>query len=348
MKRKSFYKHWWVHLLGFVMLLLTVFILNKKLSFFQFNKTNSANLEHKTATETEVQAAMMNNMARQVKDLGTAEELFKRSLEHIPTNEKYKVLYNFGVAYANHEEHEKAIQEFSAAIKLNSNCYDCFVSRALSYDKLFELKLAMNDYDEAIHINPKNLRAYLAKAGSYNKIHNDYLNSKKNFLKCIEINNKYYDAYLGLIYLNLIFGFVDDAQSVLKELKNNTSNEIELISAYLIAQAVIYAYIKDVENFFKTLNKFIATDSNEKLFLNKTVDFSYVSPVLDYAITTNVRMKNFSEALKLITYTIQIAENRNIFDYVEKLNKDKLLVEKLLKNEIPNFEYKKGMLAISE
>ena len=40
---------------------------------------------------------------------------------------------------------------------------------------------------------------------------------------------------------------MNDAQNVLKELKNNTNNEVELISAYLIAQTAIYLYNKDIE-----------------------------------------------------------------------------------------------------
>ena len=349
MKRKSFYKHWWVHLLGFVMLLLAVFILNKKLSFFQFNKTSSANLEHKTVTEIEIQAAMMNNIAKEVKDLKTAEELFNRSLEHIPTNEKYKVLYNLGVAYANHEEHEKAIKEFSAAIKLNSNCYDCFVSRGNSYEEIYELKLAMDDYDKAQKINPKNCRVYLHKGHYYRSKLKNYIYAKENLTKCIELENNNVDAYLELIILDLDFNDGNNAQIILNKFKSNfNKNDVELYLHYLMVQSVLFAYFNNTENYFNTINIFIDTYNkldNPRKYFNK---LDFIKSAFYFGISNSIRNKNYSKAMILIMFAIKVGKNIDAFTYIEKLNKDKLLVEKLLKNEIPHFEYKKGMLAISK
>ena len=89
-------------------------------------------------------------------------------------------------------------------------------------------------------------------------------------------------------------------------------------------------------------------DVKDQLFLNKTIDFSYVSPVLEYGIVYYLKNKKYSLALEIINYTLKIALNRNMFEFVKDLNEDKVLIEKLIRNEIPNFEYKDGMLAISK
>ena len=350
MKKQVFYKPWWVHLIGIASLLIVILFLKKKEVLFNQNKNVANRIESKGNIVTEKQffAGLANNLAKDVKDLQTAEELFKQSLENIPEKEKYKVLYNLGMAYANHGEHEKAIKKFSAAIELNNNCYDCFVNRAYSYEKIYELKLALKDYDTAIQIDPNGLRAYFSKATSYDKLYNDYSNSRKNFLKCIELDKKYYDAYLGLIYLNLIFDYINEAEFYLNELKNISTSNIEVYSAYLIGKLAVYIYLNDVKSFFLDFDKFMKTDTKEQLFLNKTVEFSYVSPVIRYGIVNNLKNKKYSLALEIINYTLRIALNRNMFEFVKDLNEDKVLIEKLIRNEIPNFEYKDGMLAISK
>ena len=110
-----------------------------------------------------------------------------------------------GVSYGNRGQHDRAIEEFTRAIKLNPNHPDTYYDRGIIYDRRGQPDLAIRDYTRAIKINPRFVLAFLNRG-------NNYLGKKQydraiaDFTRAIEINPKYAEAYSnrGFVYINRI------------------------------------------------------------------------------------------------------------------------------------------------
>jgi len=81
--------------------------------------------------------------------------------------------YNLGVAYANDDQHEKAVEAFQQAIRLNPKFAEAYYSLGMSYEALEYYVDAVRALKEALRLNPKlpdlqlNLGLLLSKAGQH-------------------------------------------------------------------------------------------------------------------------------------------------------------------------------------
>ena len=73
-------------------------------------------------------------------------------------------LYRKGVAHVDAQEFQKAVEDFTAAIKINSNRPDAFVQRARAYNGAQAYDKAVADCDKALHLNPDWADAYWERA----------------------------------------------------------------------------------------------------------------------------------------------------------------------------------------
>ncbi len=81
--------------------------------------------------------------------------------------------YNLGAAYADDDQHEKAIEAFQQAIRLNPKFAEAYYSLGMSYEALEYYADAVRALKEAMRLNPKlpdiqlNLGLLLSKAGHH-------------------------------------------------------------------------------------------------------------------------------------------------------------------------------------
>ena len=68
---------------------------------------------------------------------------------------------NRGINYGRTGEYAKAIDDCSAAIRLNPEYADAYFNRGLAFAAKGEYKKAVADYTEAIRLNPKDAGAYV-------------------------------------------------------------------------------------------------------------------------------------------------------------------------------------------
>ena len=102
---------------------------------------------------------------------------------------------NLSLLYYRQSNYEKSIVYSNKRIELNSNNYEAYVDRGLSYKGLNKYKDAEKDFSKSIEINPKFFRSYRNRARLY-------LETGK-YEKCIEdatiaisLYNEYSEAYL--------------------------------------------------------------------------------------------------------------------------------------------------------
>ena len=78
-----------------------------------------------------------------------------------------KAYYNRGLVYVKKGDHDKAIADFTEAILLNPKDAEAYYNRGGAYGKKGEHDKAITDYTAAIRINPKNGHTFYARGYSY-------------------------------------------------------------------------------------------------------------------------------------------------------------------------------------
>lgn len=75
--------------------------------------------------------------------------------------------FNRGNALSDQGDHEAAIADYTASIKLKPDYVDTYLNRGLSYQNMKDDKNALADFTRAIAIKPDFARAYYARARVY-------------------------------------------------------------------------------------------------------------------------------------------------------------------------------------
>ncbi len=73
---------------------------------------------------------------------------------------KYDALYNRGIAYFRELKYEKAVEDFSAAVRGKPNFFQAFSNRGLAKSKMKKYEEAVSDFNKAIMINAKDALVY--------------------------------------------------------------------------------------------------------------------------------------------------------------------------------------------
>ncbi len=112
--------------------------------------------------------------------------------------------YNLGLAYANLGQWDKAIDDYSGAIRLRPKYTDAYSNRGVAYKNLGQFDKAIEDYSSAIGMDPDYYKAYYNRGTAY-YILRQWTLSIADFSKAIGINPKYTEAYnnRGIVYNDL-------------------------------------------------------------------------------------------------------------------------------------------------
>lgn len=115
---------------------------------------------------------------------------------------KASVYVKRSAAYIQKGEHEKAIEDCTKAVELNSAHANAYVSRGIAYDKKGEHDQAMDDFTKALELEPDNLLAYHNRGITY--IHKNAPDKAiADFTEILDQNptNAEIHSYRGLAYI---------------------------------------------------------------------------------------------------------------------------------------------------
>jgi len=111
---------------------------------------------------------------------------------------------NRGLAYAKLGEHDREIEDYNKAIKLNKDYAKAYYNRGIAYAKLGKYDKAIEDFNKAIELNKDYAKAYGNRGIAYAK-QQKYNEAIKDYNKAIELNPDLAEAYYnrGLAYVGL-------------------------------------------------------------------------------------------------------------------------------------------------
>jgi tetratricopeptide (TPR) repeat protein len=112
------------------------------------------------------------------------------------TRENLSIIYNNrGNAYNRKGDHDRAIQDFSEAIRVNPN-YGYYRNRGIDYYEKGDYDRAIQDFNEAIRLSPNDTFAYASRGDAYNNKRN-YDRAIQDFNEALRLDRNYERAYYG-------------------------------------------------------------------------------------------------------------------------------------------------------
>jgi tetratricopeptide (TPR) repeat protein len=133
----------------------------------------------------------------------------KRAIEDydkaVELNPEYAKAYNNrGSSYADLKKRERAIEDFNKAVKLNPDLAETYNNRGSYYTDLGQYERAIADFNRAVKLNPEYANAYYNRGFAYAGLgrHNRAI---ADFNKAVKLNPKDAEAYnnRGLAYAGL-------------------------------------------------------------------------------------------------------------------------------------------------
>lgn len=102
--------------------------------------------------------------------------------------QEFQEHFKKGKTFLDNKEFDKAISEYSSAIKLNPNSIDSYTGRGEAYAKKDEYDRALEDFSKAISLDAKNTAALTYRADIYCQIKQDYGSAFDDFGAVEKIN----------------------------------------------------------------------------------------------------------------------------------------------------------------
>jgi len=118
---------------------------------------------------------------------------------------KYEIVYNNrGNAYSKLGNRERAIEDYSEAIRLQPDYTEAYYNRGTVYIESGQYQKAVRDYTEAIRIKPDYTQAYFNRGMAYSRI-GRYQAAIGDYTEAIRLKPDYAEAYnnRSAVYLNL-------------------------------------------------------------------------------------------------------------------------------------------------
>lgn len=102
--------------------------------------------------------------------------------------------YHRGSIFAQQGDHDRAVADYSRAIKLNPKDADAYVFRGLAFGRKGDHCRAIDDFGEAIRLNPRDTKAYYNRGVAYRR-KGDPDRAIDDYTEAIKLNPEYADAY---------------------------------------------------------------------------------------------------------------------------------------------------------
>ena len=120
---------------------------------------------------------------------------------HVNNETLARFYNNRGVAYANKHDYDRAIEDYSRAVKTNPRNGTAYNNRGIAYRQKANAKQAIEDSTRAIELDPKSTTFYLDRARAYRELR-DFDKAIQDADAAVRIDPKLAVAYLlrGTVY----------------------------------------------------------------------------------------------------------------------------------------------------
>jgi tetratricopeptide (TPR) repeat protein len=191
------------------------------------------------------------------------------------TTENLSIVYNNrGNAYNRKGDHDRAIQDFSEAIRLSPN-YGYYRSRGIEYVEMGDYDRAIQDLTEALRLNSKDTFAYESRGDAYN-YKRDYDRAIQDFNEALRLDQNYERAYYGR---GQAYNSKDDYDRAIQDFDEAIRLNPKDVSAYY-TRGLAYRIKGDYDRSIQ--------DSSEAIHLNPKFANAYSSRGLAYFLQSNL------------------------------------------------------------
>ena len=136
-------------------------------------------------------------------DNGNLDRALSDYTQALKLNPKFaNAYYERGIAYHDKKEMRQAISDFSRVLELRPHDFGAYSNRGLVYHEQGDVKRAIAEYTQALKYNPKHATAYSNRGVVYMD-QGDLGRAILEFTQALKYNPEYADAYFnrGLVYL---------------------------------------------------------------------------------------------------------------------------------------------------
>ncbi|WP_186648650.1 tetratricopeptide repeat protein [Fluviispira vulneris] len=279
----------------------------------QFELTESSKKLLEAATDMQI--------ANTTEDPKLAQEYFANALEKSPDDQKWGVYYNMGLRFQMTQVYNKAIEAFTKAIELNSQCVYCYSSRGSVYSNLNQFDKALQDISKSIEIQPT-YQAYYNRHNIYSKDSSQRDRAIEDLKSAIALEKSFTRAYYSLIIIFLNDKNLSEAQFYTDKYGQivDSKNDFEY-AKYIFIRSLLYF---DSDKYDLFLEYFIKASSlNSKFIKEKREQIYYktIKPMFHNAIILSMDNKNYAQALLFVQQALEAAQanNDNDKEYIDGL-----------------------------
>jgi tetratricopeptide (TPR) repeat protein len=212
----------------------------------------------------------------------------------IRLNPKYQYAYFMrAFMYEQVQEFQKSLADYNKAILINPKYSEAYYNRAnLKKDKLNDIQGALADYNKAIELRPTMFQAYNNRAVLRYRRLNDVPGALADYNKAIEINPKYANAYMGRA--NLQYEKLNNLSDALSDYNKAIEINPRYAKAYSNRGSLKFDKLNDVQGGL--------ADLNQAIILNPQLSEAYINRGFLKAYKLNDRpgaIQDFRQAARL-------------------------------------------------
>jgi len=157
---------------------------------------------------------------------------------------------NRGTVYYDKGEYDKAVTEFTLALKYNPNYVRAYYNLGITYDAKGEYDRAIIELNKALMVNPKYAAAYNNRGLIYGRV-GEYDKAIADLTKALKINPKYAEAYCNR---GITYGRIEKYDRAIVDFTEALRNDHKYAEAYY-NRAIAYFLIKEYEKAWQDVRK---------------------------------------------------------------------------------------------
>ena len=148
-----------------------------------------------------------------------------------------ELFYKRALVYSRQENYQRALDDYSQAIQLNSKDPNLYWGRAINcYENLKEYQAALADYTKVIEKAPNFVEAYFYRGAAYSQLE-DYQKALADYTQVIELDPNYTNAYLSR---GIIYGQLENYQKAFADFTKVIEKAPDFVEAYFYRGAIYH------------------------------------------------------------------------------------------------------------
>lgn len=183
----------------------------------------------------------------------------------IKVHPSFRAFNNRGSVFHNEGNHERAIEYYNEALKLNKTDAEIYTNRGNAYFKIKKFTEALNDYNAALAIKPDYIFAFSNRGSLYGTMGKFEL-AIDDLTRVIKKDPSYKSAYPNRATAYLEFGKYNEAIADYSKFLEFKPNDVDILNMI----GICYQYLKKYEESLLIFNKMIALNPKPVFYLNRS------------------------------------------------------------------------------